>query len=98
MESGEPLKGLLNEAGASEALRVCMAVQPARATGSECWVHVRAIARVVEASAGIVAAGGCGGVGGGWAVMRLVVRESLGRSPDDQVDADWLGRGLCVAS
>lgn len=31
-----------------------MAPQPARATGSECWVHERAIARVVFARAGIV--------------------------------------------
>lgn len=59
-----PLKGLLNEDVASETLRVCTAVQPARATGNECWIHVRAIARVVEVSAGIVEAEGSGGVGG----------------------------------
>jgi hypothetical protein len=50
-----PLKGLSKlEPAASEALRVCSAVQPARATGIECWVHERAIARVVVARAGIV--------------------------------------------
>jgi hypothetical protein len=57
-----PLKGLSNddEACASDvALRVCMAADEARATGSWCAVHVRAIARVVLARAGIV-----GGVAG----------------------------------
>lgn len=64
MESEEPLKGLLNEAEASETLRVWPAAQAARATGSECCVHERAIARVVEASAGIVTAGVSVGVRG----------------------------------
>lgn len=51
-----PLKGLSNEdvACTSETLRVCMAEQPARATGSEWAVHERAIARVELARAGIV--------------------------------------------
>lgn len=55
MESEEPLKGLSNDD--AEALRVCSAVQPARATGSWWAVHERASARVVLARAGIVDAG-----------------------------------------
>tara|TARA_R110002003_G_scaffold58_7_gene5180 strand:- start:10015 stop:10506 length:492 start_codon:yes stop_codon:yes gene_type:complete len=57
--SGEPLKGLSNDE--AEALRVCSAVQPARATGNWWAVHERAIARVVLARAGIVDADA-----GGW--------------------------------
>jgi hypothetical protein len=47
-------------------LRVCMAAHDARATGNWWAVHVRAIARVVWARAGIVDActGACGGRGG----------------------------------
>lgn len=73
-----PLKGLSKlDVGASEpeTLRVCIAVQPARAMGSECWVHERAIAREVVARAGIVDAAGWGG-------QRVVVME-LGERVDE---------------
>lgn len=56
--SALPLKGLSNED--AEALRVCMAVTPARATGIWCAVHERATARALLARAGIV------GADGGW--------------------------------
>jgi hypothetical protein len=57
-----PLKGLskldVDCTSEPEMLRDCMAVQPARATGSEWCVHERAIARVAFARAGIVDAAG----------------------------------------
>ena len=53
--SALPLKGLSNDD--AEALRVCMAVQPARATGIWWAVHDRATARALLARAGIVGAG-----------------------------------------
>jgi hypothetical protein len=74
VESLLPLKGLLNE---DVTLRVCTAVQPARATGIECWFHVRAIARVVEASAGIVEAEGGRDVGGVEVLCFEVVGEEV---------------------
>lgn len=55
MLSALPLKGLSNDD--AEALRVCMAVQPARATGIWWAVHDRATARALLARAGIVDAG-----------------------------------------
>ena len=55
MLSAVPLKGLSNDD--AEALRVCMAVQPARATGIWWAVHDRATARALLARAGIVGAG-----------------------------------------
>ena len=56
VELPAPLNGLSNEdvGDASERLRVCIEAQDARATGNWWAVHVRAIARVVWARAGIV--------------------------------------------
>lgn len=58
MELPWPLKGLskleVECTSEPEMLRDCTAVQPARATGKECCVHERAIARVAFARAGIV--------------------------------------------
>lgn len=62
MLSALPLKGLSNDE--AEALRVCMAVQPARATGIWWAVHDRATARALLARAGIVGAE-CGWGDGG---------------------------------
>lgn len=65
MLSGVLLKGLSNDD--AEALRDCTAVQPARATGSECAVHERAIARLLVARTGIMRAVGLRvGVGCRW--------------------------------
>jgi hypothetical protein len=71
VESVLPLKGLSNEE--AEALRVCSAVQPARATGNGWAVHERAIARVVWARAGIVDAGADAVVGMAWVGVRSVM-------------------------
>lgn len=81
MELPWPLKGLSNEdvAWTSETLRVCIAVQPTRATGIECCVHVRAIAREVFASAGIV---GVGRVVDGAAAGEDEVETKFGRHDD----------------
>ena len=78
VESGEPLKGLSNEE--AEALRLCMAVQPARATGMWWAVHERAIARVVLARAGIVDADAevDGGMGLGVVNEKSAVAEGRG--------------------
>jgi hypothetical protein len=82
VESLEPLKGLSNEE--AEALRVCSAVQPARATGNWWAVHERAIARVVLARAGIVDADA------GWVWMDGAVGEV--------VDVEVLAGALRVAA
>jgi hypothetical protein len=89
VESVLPLKGLSNED--AEALRVCMAVQPAaRATGMLWAVHERAMARVVLARAGIVDAGWL------WAEMeelrvRMLKFWREGQEVLCQVVCDWLG-------
>lgn len=91
MVSGRPLKGLSNDE--AEALRVCMAVQPARAMGMGWAVHERAIARVVLARAGIVDAGGrgSGGDGGSCEVDDVEVLASQEPSYHPQrLRRDWL--------
>lgn len=89
------LKGLSKED--AEALRACMAVQPARATGNWWAVHERARARVVWASAGISgvgAVGGGGGDGGAWGVRLAADVEELARATGglglDYGRLDWL--------
>jgi hypothetical protein len=96
VESGVLLKGLSNDD--AEALRDCTAVQPARATGRECAVHERAIARVLVARAGMVRADGawCGrGVGVVW-WLRILEGAGLAGLPADEVwpMGGWVSKRL----